>query len=101
VSFYCPFTDFTPPPYTTVEHLLQRIATMEPRYHALIDTGALITGYSNEEVAKQLLDRGLLWCEGVVYLDDDDKQQVGVGVVELHKRSLFIMIPYPNLVFLS
>eukprot|EP01038_Epipyxis_sp_PR26KG_P004031 gene4031-5768_t len=61
----------------SVELLLERIATAEsPRYHALIDTGALITGYSNQEVAKQLLDRGLSWCEGVVFLDDDDKQQV-------------------------
>jgi hypothetical protein len=61
----------------TVELLLERIATSEnPRYHALIDTGALITGYSNQEVAQELLDRGLEWCEGVVFLDDDDKQQV-------------------------
>jgi thiol-disulfide isomerase/thioredoxin len=61
----------------TVEMLLERIAKSEsPRYHALIDTGALITGYSNKEVAKQLLDRGLSWCDGVVFLDDDDKQQV-------------------------
>lgn len=61
----------------TVELLLDCIATAEsPRYHALIDTGALITGYSNEEVAQELLDRGLPWCEGVVFLDDDDKQQV-------------------------
>jgi hypothetical protein len=60
-----------------VELLLERIATTEsPRYHALIDTGALITGYSNQEVARELLDRGLTWCEGVVFLDDDDKQQV-------------------------
>ena len=61
----------------TVELLLERIATSEsPRYHALIDTGALITDYSNLEVAKQLLDRDLSWCDGVVFLDDDDKQQV-------------------------
>ena len=61
----------------TVEYLLERIATSEnPRFNALIDTGALITGYSNKEVAKQLLDRGLSWCDGVVFLDDDDKQQV-------------------------
>ena len=61
----------------TVEYLLDRIATAsEPRYHALIDTGALITGYSNREVAEQLLKRGLEWCWGVVFLDDDDKQQV-------------------------
>lgn len=61
----------------TVEKLLEHIATAEtPRFNALIDTGALITGYSNKEVAQQLLDRGLKWCEGVVFLDDDDKQQV-------------------------
>jgi hypothetical protein len=61
----------------TVELLLESFATSSsPRYNALIDTGALITGYSNKEVAQQLLDRGLEWCDGVVYLDDDDKQQV-------------------------
>ena len=46
------------------------------RFHALIDTGALVTGYSNEEVAKELLHRGLPWCEGVVFLDGLDQQQV-------------------------
>jgi hypothetical protein len=57
--------------------LLERIATAEsPRYHSLIDTGALITGYSNFEVARKLLDRGMPWCEGVVFLDDSDRQQV-------------------------
>lgn len=61
----------------TVESVLERIATAEnPHFSALIDTGALITGYSNEEVAQQLLDRGLEWCDGVVFLDDQDKQQV-------------------------
>lgn len=44
----------------TVEDVLQHIATAsDPQFNALIDTGALITGYSNREVAKQLLDRGL------------------------------------------
>ncbi len=62
-----------------MEQVLERIATAEnPRFNALIDTGALITGYSNQEVAKQLLDRGLSWCDGVIFLDDDDKQQVFV-----------------------
>ena len=60
-----------------MELILERIATAEnPRYHALIDTGALITGFSNLEVAKRLLDRGLTWCDGVVFLDDEDRQQV-------------------------
>ena len=46
------------------------------RIHALIDTGALVTGLRNREVASKLLERGLGWCDGVVYLDDDDKKQV-------------------------
>lgn len=37
--------------------------------------------YSNREVAQQLLDRGLSWCEGVVFLDDDDKQQVRLQLI--------------------
>jgi hypothetical protein len=56
---------------------LDLIATSEnPRYNALIDTGALITGYSNKEVAEELLKRGLTWCDGVIFLDDEDRQQV-------------------------
>merc|ERR1719272_890458 len=54
--------------------LLQRIADGD--YHALIDTGALITGYSNFEVAEKLLALGLTWCDGVVFLNDDDQQKV-------------------------
>jgi hypothetical protein len=61
----------------TVPLVLERISTCSsPRYHALIDTGALITGYSNQEVASQLLTTGLDWCDGVVFLDDDDEKQV-------------------------
>eukprot|EP00457_Paulinella_chromatophora_P000019 gb/GEZN01000019.1/.p1 GENE.gb/GEZN01000019.1/~~gb/GEZN01000019.1/.p1 ORF type:complete len:4425 (-),score=920.40 gb/GEZN01000019.1/:221-11590(-) len=58
-------------------YLLSRISqSKSPRFHALIDTGALITGYSNLQVAQELLARGLKWCDGVVFLDDADKQQV-------------------------
>ena len=65
----------------SVEEFLNMIATTggsnsDVRFHALIDTGALVTGYSNLQVAKQLLRRGLKWCEGVVFLDETDKQQV-------------------------
>src|SRR5688572_29829979 len=35
--------------------LLRTIATGDPPYHALIDTGALITGMTNLEVARYLL----------------------------------------------
>jgi hypothetical protein len=61
----------------TVTSLLQQIAAAEPRFHALIDTGALITGLSNRAVAEFLLATGHLeWCEGVVFLDDDDDKVV-------------------------
>ena len=62
-------------PGWTVEKLLQYIAEAEPRFHALIDTGALITGLSNEDVAHKLLSCGLgRWCEGVVFLDETDEK---------------------------
>ncbi len=62
-----------------VEDLLKKIAlSEEPRYHSLIDTGALITGYSNQQVAEALLKFGLPWCDGVVFLDENDKQRVFV-----------------------
>ena len=48
----------------TVDSLLERVANAEPRFHALIDTGALITGLGNKGVAQRLLDLGLgRWCE--------------------------------------
>ena len=54
-----------------------------PRIRALIDTGALITGMSNEEVAWYLLTKGgeganagLVHCDGVVFLDDADRKMV-------------------------
>ena len=49
----------------TVSSLLRHVASAEPRLHALIDTGALITGLSNRDVARSLLANGLgRWCEG-------------------------------------
>jgi len=60
-----------------VETVLSNIAKSEsPRYHALIDTGALITGYNNEQVARKLLELGLTWCDGIVFLDMDDRKKV-------------------------
>ena len=48
----------------TVSSLLRHVASAEPRLHALIDTGALITGLGNKGVAQRLLDLGLgRWCE--------------------------------------
>lgn len=47
------------------------------QYHALIDTGALITGLTNLQVAQRLLSGdGLPWCEGVVFLDESDRKMI-------------------------
>ena len=59
----------------SAESVLRFVATAG-RFHALIDTGALITGMSNEQVARYLLTHGLPDMEGVVFLDAEDKQQV-------------------------
>ena len=39
----------------TVEKLLKYVATRDPPFNTLIDTGALVTGMSNREVAEFLL----------------------------------------------
>lgn len=57
----------------SVTTLLQDIAEMHPKPHALLDTGALITGMSNEEVARYLLAHGLDF-EGVVFMTSTGKQ---------------------------
>jgi hypothetical protein len=51
------------------------------KYKALIDTGALITGFSNLEVARYLLEHGLQnnGIDGVVYLDEGDRKMVLVA----------------------
>jgi hypothetical protein len=48
----------------------------EPTFHALIDTGALITGLSNKAVAEFLLKSGLPDMKGVIYLDEEDRQMI-------------------------
>jgi hypothetical protein len=61
----------------TVQSLLRLVATTSPPLNALIDTGALITGLSNKEVAQHLLALGLnRWCEGVVFLDESDEKMI-------------------------
>jgi hypothetical protein len=61
----------------TVDGLLRRIATANnPRFNALIDTGALVTGLSNYQVAQALLRYGMEWCEGVVFLDEYDRKMI-------------------------
>jgi hypothetical protein len=55
---------------------LDKIAVADPPYHVLIDTGALITGMTNFEVAHYLLTHGLPAMEGVVFLDDNDRKMI-------------------------
>ena len=63
-----------------------------PPFHALIDTGALITGMSNLAAAQKLLDYGLPIMKGVVFLDEYDRQMVllrkGRKVVKLAESGL-------------
>jgi hypothetical protein len=64
-------------PGWTPESLLLWIATSKsPPFSALIDTGALITGYTNEECAREMLKIGLTAFKGCVFLDPDDKKMV-------------------------
>ncbi|KAJ0406964.1 hypothetical protein P43SY_005197 [Pythium insidiosum] len=56
--------------------LLLDIARANPPFHALIDTGALITGFENHEVAAFLLEHLPTEMEGVVFLDQDDRQMI-------------------------
>ncbi|GMF14309.1 unnamed protein product [Phytophthora lilii] len=60
----------------TARSLLLDIAHAQPPVHALIDTGALITGFDNQEVAAFLLAELPPEMEGVVYLDEDDRQMI-------------------------
>ena len=60
----------------TVESLLTWVARHDPPFHALIDRGALVTGMSNEAVARALLAKGLSTMQACVYLDDKDQKVV-------------------------
>ena len=59
----------------TVRGLLRSIATANPPFHCLIDTGALVTGMTNDEVARFLMQNGLeRSMEACVFLDREDRQ---------------------------
>ena len=60
----------------SVTSLIADIATASPPFHALIDTGALVTGLTNVQVARQLLRLGMRQMEGCVYLDGADRKMV-------------------------
>ncbi|CAJ1423771.1 unnamed protein product [Effrenium voratum] len=47
-----------------------------PKYHALIDSGALVTGMTNSEVATYLLQSGLEGLDGVLFLNERNERVV-------------------------
>eukprot|EP00941_MAST-03F_sp_MAST-3F-sp1_P005353 g5353.t1 len=65
-------------PNWSAKSLLRDVAAgdKEGPFHALIDTGALITGMDNEQVARFLLLHLPPWAEGVVFLDRKDRKIV-------------------------
>lgn len=76
----------------SVRSLLDLIRRQDPPAQALIDT-ALITLFTNEEVARYLLaDGGLKRMQGVVFLDQYDRKMVLVrntmNVVELARSGM-------------
>uniref|UniRef100_A0A6V2M4H7 ubiquitinyl hydrolase 1 n=1 Tax=Ditylum brightwellii TaxID=49249 RepID=A0A6V2M4H7_9STRA len=77
----------------TVTGLLDDLIATEPPFGVLIDTGALITGMSNYEVAKYLLTHGLSdRFDGVVFLDHKDRKMIlmrhGMNVVRLNQAGI-------------
>merc|ERR1712138_317070 len=69
--------------------VLREVATTRPPLHALIDTGAVVTGYSNCEVATLLLEMGLPHVRGVVFLDEHDRKMIllreGLQIMKLEQ----------------
>lgn len=65
--------DLLPSDWTVVS-VLDRVAQARPPYNALIDTGALVTGFTNLEVARYLMTKGLRGFDAVVFLDDRDRK---------------------------
>ena len=77
----------------SVTNLLDSIATAQPPFHALLDCGALVTGMSNYDVAKYLLQNGLPpEFDGVVFLDHKDRKMMlmrtGMNVVRLNQSGI-------------
>ena len=72
--------------------LLKVVANWTPPLHALIDTGALVTGMSNHEVARVLLELGLSHILGCVFIDDDGQKRIllrdGLRVMRLEQSGL-------------
>ena len=61
----------------SVHGLLDQIINAQPHFNALIDTGALITGMTNLQVAEYIAHKSA-WCDGVVFLDSRDEKRIYV-----------------------
>lgn len=68
------------------------LSELPAEYAALIDTGALITGMGNEEVARFLLSAGLAHMEACVYIDGTGRKMVvdrsGAAAVPLDRAGV-------------
>ncbi|KAH8582661.1 very large low complexity [Cryptosporidium sp. chipmunk genotype I] len=74
--------------WTVKDFLLDICSTCRDKeVHALIDSGAFITGLSNVQVAEFLLRNGLKDIDAVVFIDDRDKQMImlrdGFRIIEI------------------
>ena len=73
----------------SVQSVLDRLAAAEPPFHALIDTGALVTGFDNLGVALYLMQNGLRDFDACIFLDAKDRKmallRVGMTVVRMEQ----------------
>ena len=77
----------------TVSNILDNIIKSDPPFHVHFDTGALITGMKNFEVAKYMLTHGLSEdFDRVVFLDHNDRKMIflrhGMYVVRISQAGI-------------
>ena len=59
----------------SVTKLIDVVRNASPGYHALIDTGALVTGFTNQEVCEAMLrDRGMPHVDVAIFLNARDEK---------------------------
>ncbi|KAF7457140.1 EF hand family protein [Cryptosporidium felis] len=73
--------------WTVRDFLMGICRSRDKEVHALIDSGAFVTGLSNVQVAEFLLRNGLKDIDAVVFIDERDKQMImlrdGFRVIEI------------------
>eukprot|EP00756_Hemistasia_phaeocysticola_P020667 Hpha_TRINITY_DN15730_c3_g3::TRINITY_DN15730_c3_g3_i3::g.38070::m.38070 len=84
----------------TVRGFLEHVATHDPPFCALIDTGAIITGFTNLQTVRFLLEKGLNDYTGCVFFEEGGKKmmleramwkvvKLSESTVPKHKRFTF------------